>query len=168
MRDSISFERCQKLHPKIRQEAIDIIEAAEANFPPTVKIRVAQGLRTIEEQNELYAIGRTKAGKKVTNAKGGSSFHNYGLSIDFCLCYDKDGNGVFDEISWDTAKDFDKDGTIDWQEVVKAFEDKGWEWGGKWRTFKDYPHVQKTFNYTPSQLLSKLNNGEIENGYVKL
>jgi peptidoglycan L-alanyl-D-glutamate endopeptidase CwlK len=30
----------------------------------------------------LYAIGRTKPGKKVTKAKGGTSYHNYGLAFD--------------------------------------------------------------------------------------
>lgn len=169
MRDSISLERCKKLHPKIRQEAIDIITAVEAGFPPTIKIRVAQGLRTIAEQNELYAIGRTKPGTIVTKARGGKSYHNFGLSIDFCLCYDKNADGIFDEVSWDTAKDFDKDGIIDWQEVVKSFESKGWEWGGKWRTFTDMPHVQKTFNQKTAQLLQKINSGQIDSeGYVIL
>ena len=47
-----------------------------------VTVKIICGTRTIKEQNELYAIGRTKAGKKVTNAKGGSSFHNYGIAFD--------------------------------------------------------------------------------------
>jgi len=155
MRDTISLERCQKLHPLVSQEAIDCIEAAEATFPGNIKIRVVQGLRTIEEQNALY-----NQRPRVTKAKGGQSYHNYGLAIDFCLLYDKDNNGTFEELSWDTVKDFDKDGIADWQEVVKQFEDKGWYWGGAWRTFKDYPHVQKNFGYTWKQLLAKYNAGE--------
>ncbi len=43
------------------------------------------------------------------------------------------------------AIDMDKNGKLDWQEVVNAFIAKGFEWGGNWRTFKDYPHCQKTF-----------------------
>ena len=85
MRDTISLERCQKLHPLVSQEAIDCIEAAEATFPGNIKIRVVQGLRTIEEQNALY-----NQRPRVTKAKGGQSYHNYGLAIDFCLLYDKD------------------------------------------------------------------------------
>lgn len=40
------------------------------------------GLRTYEEQNALYAQGRTAPGNKVTNAKGGFSNHNFGIAFD--------------------------------------------------------------------------------------
>ena len=153
MRDKISFERCWQLHPKIREEAILAIEDAENKFPDNIRVRVVQGLRTFEEQDALY-----NKVPKVTKAKGGQSYHNYGLAIDFALLYDKNNDGTFEELSWDTAKDLDKDGLADWNEVVKEFEDKGWEWGGKWRTFKDLPHVQKTFGYSWKQLLEKYNN----------
>ena len=78
MRDTpISLHRANLLHPAIRQEVIDTIGKIENNnFPSTIKIRIVQSLRTIEEQNELFAQGRTKPGKIVTNAKGGSSYHN--------------------------------------------------------------------------------------------
>lgn len=171
MRDKISLERCELLHPKIRQEVIDTITEIESNhFPPTVKIRVVQGLRTIQEQNDLYALGRTKPGKIVTNAKGGKSFHNYGPAFDFALMYDKDGNGSFEILSWNTGEDFDNDNIKDWTEVVNAFKEKGWEWGGDWKKFPDYPHLQKTFGYTVSQLLAKHNATDFIPGtqYVNL
>lgn len=38
--------------------------------------------RDNESQNELYAAGRTKPGKIVTNAKGGQSFHNHRAAFD--------------------------------------------------------------------------------------
>lgn len=47
-----------------------------------IKLRVAQATRTIAQQNALYAQGRTAPGRIVTNAKGGESYHNYGLAID--------------------------------------------------------------------------------------
>lgn len=167
MRDPVTIERCGKLHPKVRQEAIDAITKAEEGFPPQVRIRVVQGLRTIAEQDALYAQGRNgDKRQKVTNAKGGSSYHNYGLAIDFALLYDKDGDGKFEELSWDTAKDFDRDGIIDWQEVVKVFENLGWQWGGKFRTFKDYPHIEKSFGFKPSELLAKVKSGQVKDGYV--
>lgn len=170
MLDAISLQRCALLHPLIRQEAINAISNAETGFPSNVRIRVAQGLRTIAEQNALYAKGRTTPGPKVTNARGGSSYHNYGLAIDFCLLYDKNNDGNFEELSWDIAKDFDRDGVADWSEVVRQFENLGWEWGGKFRTFKDYPHVQRTFGYSPSKLKAKHDAGIFLPGtqYVKL
>jgi len=163
MRDKITIDRVAKLHPKVRDEAKNAIDAAEAGFPPNMAIRVVQGLRTIAEQNALYAKGRTTPGPKVTNAKGGSSYHNYGLAIDFAILYDKNGDGTFEELSWDTVKDFDKDGKTDWNEVVTQFEALGWAWGGKFRTFKDYPHCEKSFGFKPSQLLKMKVDSE---GYV--
>lgn len=163
MRDKVTIDRVAKLHPKVRDEAKKAIDAAEAGFPPNMAIRVVQGLRTIAEQNALYAKGRTTPGPKVTNAKGGSSYHNYGLAIDFAIIHDKNGDGTFEELSWDTVKDFDKDGKTDWGEVVAQFEALGWAWGGKFRTFKDYPHCEKSFGFKPSQLLKMKVDSE---GYV--
>ena len=145
MRDKVSYQRAQLLHPAVREEVINLIDQAEKQLPAGIAIRIVQGLRTIAEQNELYAQGRTKPGNIVTNAKGGSSYHNYGLAIDFAILVDKDGNGTYDELSWDIKQDNDKDGVADWLEVVKVFEAAGWEWGGKWSSIKDMPHMQKTF-----------------------
>ncbi len=134
MRDKVSEGRVALLHPSVRAEVKRLIEQAESGFPPSMAIRIVQGLRTIAEQDALYAQGRTKPGAIVTKAKGGSSFHNYGLAIDFAILTDKDGNGTFDDLSWDIKRDNDKDGVADWLEVVKIFEAAGWTWGGKWAT----------------------------------
>ena len=160
MRDKISEARVALLHPSVRAEVKQLIEQAESGFPPSMAVRIVQGLRTIAEQDALYAQGRTKPGPIVTKAKGGSSYHNYGLAIDFAILTDKDGNGTFEDLSWDIKRDNDKDGVADWLEVVKIFEAAGWTWGGKWATLKDYPHLQKTFGYTWQQLFAKVQSGE--------
>lgn len=165
MRDKITEQRVALLHPKRRVEAAYLINLAEAKFPLNMAIRVVQGFRTFAEQDALYAQR-----PKVTQAKGGQSLHNYGLALDFAILHDKDNNGTYEELSWDIALDFDKDGIVDWQEVVKSFTDAGWEWGGTWRTFKDLPHCQKTQGYTWQQLLAKYNAGDFIPGtkYVNL
>ena len=168
MRDAISLDRCKKLHPKIAQEVIQTITKVEANFPVNIKIRVVQALRTIAEQNALYAQGRTKPGQIVTKARGGSSYHNYGLAIDFAIMYDKDGDGKFETLSWNTALDGDKDGIADWQEMVKEFKALGYHWSGENRTFKDLPHIEKSFGYTINQLRAKVASNDILGGYVNL
>ena len=109
-----------------------------------VDIRITQGYRSIEYQNDLYAQGRTKPGTIVTNAKGGSSYHNFGLAIDFVLI--KGG--------YDTKADLDKDGTADWMEVVAIAKMLGFEWGGDWERFIDKPHFQMTFGLTTAELRS--------------
>jgi peptidoglycan L-alanyl-D-glutamate endopeptidase CwlK len=108
--------------------------------------RITHTLRTITEQDALYAQGRTKPGKKITNAKGGQSFHNYGMAFDICLIIDGK------EASWDMLKDFDGDKEADWMEIVHIAKKHGWEWGGDWTKFKDYPHFQKTYGYTTTKL----------------
>lgn len=153
MRDVISINRCLNLHPKVAAEVIKIIDEIEANFPPNAKVRIVQGLRTIDEQNKLYAQGRTEPGHRVTNARGGSSYHNYGLAIDFAILYNDK------ELSWDIDYDFDKDGVKDWQEVVQAFKKHGWKWGGDWQRITDNPHLEKNFGVDWRELLRRYKAG---------
>lgn len=104
-----------------------------------VPIVITQGLRTIAEQDGLYAQGRTKPGQIVTNARGGYSYHNFGVAIDFALLLPNGG------VSWDTKRDGDGDGIADWDEVVTQAKRIGWDWGGDWRSFTDLPHFEMTF-----------------------
>lgn len=149
MKDKISIDRANLLHPKIRQEIIDLITKAETVISPRLSIRIVQGLRTITEQDALYAQGRTKPGHIVTNSKGGASYHNYGLAAD--LCFLIDGK----DISWDIAKDWDNDGVSDFTEVANIFKAAGYTWGAEFHSIKDNPHFQKEFGYTWQQLFAK-------------
>ena len=143
--DQITLDRIQLMHPAVRKEVLDMYtHANEKMLGKYVRLRFSHTLRTIQEQNDLYALGRTKPGNIVTNAKGGQSYHNWGLAIDIVLLYDKDSNGTFEVASWDVNDDFMK--------VVNHFKKCGWEWGGDWKKFKDTPHFQKTFGYTNTQL----------------
>lgn len=162
--DKITQERIKLLHPKIRDEVQEIIKECNSILAENIQVRIVQGLRTIEEQDNLYSLGRTKPGKKVTNAKGGSSFHNYGLAVDFCLLINNK------EISWDIHKDFDKDNKADWLEIVEIFKKYGFKWGGDFKSIKDYPHFEKTFNNTWQILLDKYKKKDLifNTIYVKL
>ncbi len=154
--DKITLERIELLHPDLRVEASQIYEEICSRLGKGVICRFAYTLRTFAEQDALFAIGRTKPGKKVTNARGGQSYHNYGLAVDIVLLIDKDDNGTYETASWDTKSDFDKDGVSDWMECVAVFKIWGWEWGGDWKSFKDLPHFQKTFGFTTPQLKARL------------
>lgn len=153
MIDSVTKQRIKLAHPKLRDELEDLIENINTNIlTGQSKVRLAYTLRTWTEQDELYAQGRTKPGKKVTNAKGGDSMHNYGLAVDIVLIIDgKDA-------SWDTKKDWDKDKQSDWMEIVSEFKKKGWEWGGDWVSFKDMPHFEKSFGLSIKKLKEKYLN----------
>ena len=150
MIDSISESRIKLLHPKVRDEVTTLVNKSNEQLKKHSQMRIVQGLRTIEEQNALYAQGRTLPGKKVTKAKGGQSYHNFGLAIDFALVIDNK------DISWDLKKDWDGDKIMDWMEVVNVFTKAGWEWGGTWK-FTDNPHFEKRFSLTWQQMLDKYN-----------
>ena len=146
MIDQISHQRIQLLHPKIRQEVGDLLDFVNTNLlTGTARARVVSTLRSFAEQDTLYAQGRTTPGPIVTNAKAGQSNHNFGLSFDFALIVDTNGDGIYDETSWDINKDYDGDGQSDWMEVITLFEKHGYESGARWKSIKDFPHLQKTF-----------------------
>ncbi len=166
MKDKITLDRIQLLHPKLREEAIELYEEICTTLTGISSCRFTHTLRTFAEQDALYAQGRTKSGSIVTKAKGGQSYHNYGLAIDIVLILDTDNNGTFETASWDNKKDFDKDGRADWQEVVSIFKRYGYEWGGDWK-FKDTPHFQKTFGKSINDLLQLHKANKVDkNGFV--
>jgi peptidoglycan L-alanyl-D-glutamate endopeptidase CwlK len=151
--DNISLQRLNLLHPLIREDAIKAYQEAVLATPANVHPFIVQTLRTFEEQDLLYQKGRTRPGPKVTNAKPGSSFHQYGLAIDFCL-------QVNGKLVWHVDKN--------WMMVVDAFKAYSFTWGGDWRTFKDYPHVEKTFGYSWKDLLAIYKAGQREDDYVTI
>lgn len=175
MSDKITLERIKLLHPKVRAEVEQIYKEICEALKGRAICRFAYTVRTFAEQDALFAQGRTRLfdanGKRlgiVTKAKGGQSFHNYGLAIDIVLLVDKDGNGTNEAASWDTKTDFDKDNMADWMEIVAIFEKYKWSWGGKWvGKLNDAPHFEKTFGYTWRDLLKLHNAKKVDkDGYV--
>lgn len=166
--DEISLQRIAQAHPKIRAELLKIYKEANNALGKNVRLRFTHVLRTFKEQDDLFAKGRTtgKKGAIVTQSKGGQSYHNYALAVDFCLLIDTNGDGTFDKVSFDPLRDFDGDRIADWKEVVSVFKKYGYEWGGDWR-FKDMPHFQKTFGYNWRKLLELYKAGKVDKqGYV--
>ncbi|GGG06672.1 hypothetical protein GCM10010912_59160 [Paenibacillus albidus] len=139
-----SASRLPGLHPVVLNAATLLIERC---YQRRIAILITQGLRTIAEQDKLYAQGRTVKGAIVTHAKGGNSYHNYGLAVDFALLL-PDGKSA----SWDMKRDDNSNRLADWQEVAQEAKQLGFEWGGDWTRFKDYPHFQMTFGLTLTQL----------------
>jgi peptidoglycan L-alanyl-D-glutamate endopeptidase CwlK len=161
MKDNITLERIKLIHPKLREEVMEIYDEICEALSGSAMCRFSYTLRTFAEQNVLYAQGRTKPGKIVTNAKGGLSYHNYGMAIDIVLI----ANGA---ASWDSGKDFDADGKADWMEVVAIFKQFGWEAGIDWK-FRDAPHFQKSLGYSVRQLVAMHQSGMVDNhGFVKI
>jgi hypothetical protein len=79
------------LHPKVRVAVVKVYVQLQSEEIP---FQIFEAFRYPERQKELYAQGRTKPGNIVTYAKAWSSFHQYGLAVDFVLYI----NGTW---SWD-------------------------------------------------------------------
>lgn len=124
------------IHPIVDERTNLLIERAARKG---IVVVITDGFRSAEEQDRLYEQGRTTAGNIVTHAKGGESYHNYGLAVDFAL-RDSGGNVI-----WDRQYDGNVNGIADWSEVVTIAKELGFEWGGDWANFKDYPHLQMNF-----------------------
>ena len=121
--DDRSEKVIAKLLPEVQPYARALVMKA-AQHGSTVKI--ISGLRTYEEQNELFAQGRTKPGRTVTNARAGFSNHNFGIAFDI---------GVFEGTRY-------LDESPTYKAVGILGMDLGLEWGGNWKTIVDQPHFQ--------------------------
>jgi peptidoglycan L-alanyl-D-glutamate endopeptidase CwlK len=102
------------------------------------------GNRTWAEQDALYAKGRTTAGPKVTNARGGYSNHNFGIAMDY---------GVFKGGKYLDGGSFSEQKLASQihAEVGKLAATMGLDWGGNWKTFRDDPHFEVKTGLTLTQ-----------------
>lgn len=121
------------LNPQTQKRAELFLQKCRA---AGIDVLITCTLRTHAEQNDLYAQGRNKPGKKVTNAKAGYSWHNFGCAFDFVPIMDK-------KPQWNDMGLFEKCGAIG--------ESVGLEWGGRWSKFPDFPHLQYTGGLTLAQ-----------------
>lgn len=147
--------------PKRKSIAMDLArlwpfdkEKFKGLYPPLIKrisliIRCAPlggmvcglhcGIRSWEEQDEIFAIGRTiQLNKKIrTNKRGGGSWHQYGLASDlvFWVAWKNGKNLRKPEWSWD--------GRLQWRRLGHFGEAIGLTWGGGWK-MGDKPHFQLT------------------------
>ena len=131
------------LHPVVAAKMSELIRVTKKIG---ITILITDGFRSPLEQDVLYEKGRSGDGEIVTNVKGGDSYHNYGLAIDFALRTSKG------KVIWDLEYDGNHNGQSDWMEVVAIAKTLGFSWGGDWKSFKDYPHLQMDFGYSINEL----------------
>jgi len=122
--DPRSEGNIRTLRPEVQPLARKLIETAVSQG---VHVKVIGGSRTYAEQDELYKQGRSKPGQIVTNAKGGQSWHNFGLAFDVGI-FSADGKSYYGE-------------SEAYKDVGAIGESIGLEWGGRWE-FVDEPHFQ--------------------------
>ena len=80
-------------HPRLQLLAVQLVEESGKQG---LMIKIGETLRTVAEQDALYAQGRTKPGSIVTNAPGSSysSYHQWGTAFDI---FRNDGAGPYND-----------------------------------------------------------------------
>jgi len=106
------------LLPDMKQRVMNVIDFLNIHNIP---LKLYETRRTGERQKELVEKGYSKTLK---------SKHLTGEAADFVVNIDG-------KWSWDYER-YKLCYTL-YGEIAKYF---GLEWGGDWRTFKDYPHIQ--------------------------
>lgn len=121
-----------------------LMNAAAVNCP--VGYVITEGVRTARRQQELYALGRTKPGKIVTNVDGIKIKSNhqpkddgFGYAVDLYPCI----NG---RVEVNDVESLKKIGEY----IKKVADELGIkiEWGGDWK-MRDYPHFELRLPPTP-------------------
>ncbi len=109
-----------------------------------IVLDIISGTRSYEEQDRLYAQGRSAAGSRITNARGGYSTHNFGIAFDVGMF---SGNRYLPE-------------SPSYKAVGALGLELGLEWGGNWKTIVDQSHFQLrpewALDLTERQMLSEL------------
>jgi peptidoglycan LD-endopeptidase CwlK len=142
---SASLARLDGVHPVTKTRALHLDEQL-----PDLNLQITQGRRNWDEQDALWAKGRTTPGIPcthdgilrpvgscpehplglvVTNAKGGYSGHNFAYPIDV----------VPEEIApgqpdWNLSHPA-------WKRILETAPSCGFAEGATWRTFPDAPHL---------------------------
>lgn len=114
----------KQLHPELQGIIAKLQEVCEEEG---LALGIGECLRTVEEQNELYAQGRTKPGNIVTYAKGSSysSQHQWGIAFDF---FKNVPGHAYDDVNF-------------FKKVGYLGKILGLAWGGDWTSPVDMPHL---------------------------
>jgi len=129
-----SLAKLEGVHPDL----VKVLKKAIIDTP--VDFTIDQGTRTTAYQQSLYAKGRTTAGEIVTNADGVKNKSNHQIK--------SDGYGwAVDLYPYVNGKVQYNDVTnlrIISAHILATAKCMGIkvDWGGGWKTFKDYPHFE--------------------------
>lgn len=138
----LNSRKIEDLHPHVQELCNAFLARCEAEG---IEILITSTHRDNESQAALYAQGRTKPGKIVTNAQPGQSWHNWRVAFDVVPL--RHGKPV-----WSTTGE---DGLL-WQKIGSIGESVGLEWAGRWQKFREFAH----FQYTGGMTLADFANGK--------
>ena len=133
--DAVSEARLQLICPALSAK---ILSLALMLADEQIVFRVTQGLRTWNEQNALYAQGRTTPGIIVTDAPAGYSWHEFGLAVDLVPM-----DQMPPQPDWNLTHPV-------WRRLISVGESLGLYSGDEFQHKKDEPHFQLTGSFPVS------------------
>ena len=120
------------LHPKLAPLCLELLrQCAEAG----IDVRIIFTYRTPEDQDALYAHGRTQPGAKVTNLTGTQSLHCFEIN-------GKPASKAFDIGVFDHGRYITNGGDPRYLKAGEIGEKLGLIWGGRWHDPHDPSHFQ--------------------------
>lgn len=151
--DNRSEGNIATLLPKMQVAARKLMVLARDKFP-VGQVQILSGTRSYSEQNALY-----NQRPKVTNARGGSSNHNFGIAVDVGIFvkghYYTGANRTEDKAYQDLATLVKSN-----YGYTKGTKEKLLEWGGDWKSIVDMPHYQLYTGKSTSQVRALLEAGK--------
>lgn len=144
----MSSRAISDLHPDVQPLVRKALADCAADG---IEVLVTCTFRSAQEQTELYAQGRTKPGKIVTNAPAGKSSHNFrigqvpaALAIDVVpMRFGKPVWGLSGDGIDNDPSDDDKDDLELWQSVRAKFEAVGLLSASRWKgRMVEWPHFE--------------------------
>lgn len=118
----------------MRENVVTLLSLCKAQG---MHVLITQTKRDNEYQAYLYAQGRTRPGSIITNSRT-TTFHGAGLAVDFC----------------ENVRGREYADAAFFQNVAIIAKAMGFSWGGDWKSFPDFPHLQwdDRGRYTTSML----------------
>ena len=115
-----------RIDPAFQQRVLAIYQVMRERHG--YEMVLVEGYRSAERQAAL-----ARKGGSVTRAGAGQSCHQYGLAVDSALY--RDGR-----LQWDMEDPWTRRGYFLYGQLAA---EAGLEWGGNWRSIKDYVHLEQ-------------------------
>ncbi|MFY0521039.1 M15 family metallopeptidase [Lysinibacillus sp. UGB7] len=145
---ALKRNKVKQAHPDVLARGIEMVRRC---YDEGIYILFTDGLRTDIDQAKLFGQNRNNYWYKsvnysapnkpwATNAEPGTSFHNFGLALDFVLT-----DGTAKPVFWTRNKQ--------WERAAAIAKELGFDWGGDWPAkIRDNPHIEYKGSLTIQQV----------------
>ena len=134
------------MHKSLADEVMEIFHELYKAKYPLASVKLIDDFNA-DDETSMEANNTSGFNYRVVKGTKKRSLHSYGMAIDVNPLLNPYVKG--NHVDPDTAETYadrsrDFEGKIDKNDVCyKLFHERGWKWGGDWKTVKDYQHFEK-------------------------